>query len=528
AKPPPLPGATLVPISFPFAFAIDRSAKMATVRQSLPIARPPNLDRRRPALAAPLAAAAALATALALLAIAVTLFGPVVALGHADDGASANLIRRFYDVANRTLAGGDQAALAVVVAPDLIAHDGSSPPAEPPPLAQRLAALRAAAPDARFVVGDVMADGDRVAARVEIDGTAGAPELPVVGPPELAAGTELFRIVNGRIAEYWPLDAAASVVRALPPLPVGLWQGTRHVGIARFDLPAAATIDDLQGPWPHVLVGVAGNLTVTLRGGASLARAETTPTAWEATAPGGQTVVLRPGDALAIPAGLEHALRNDGDGPAAGFGVLAYAIGDLLGNKHYPAPAVSDLLSIYNSGFIGRRVGRGSNATTQVVGSESDVTQTPTARALMLAWLPLTAAQTIPVHRIDGVEALVPLSGMLLIDRSPQGPVPPPSPDSPGDSPAAEARRAAASVAPRPGMAGAGYVPASVRATEQAVARDALTGPAPTVLMAGEATTFSTGWSARTRSLGAAPTQMLTIRIANLTTGADAAGQSSS
>jgi predicted ester cyclase len=52
-------------------------------------------------------------------------------------------------------------------------------------------------PDQRFVVEDLIAEGDRVALRVTIHGLPTAPgePLPII--------MEIFRIENGRVAEVW-------------------------------------------------------------------------------------------------------------------------------------------------------------------------------------------------------------------------------------------------------------------------------------------------------------------------------------
>lgn len=52
-------------------------------------------------------------------------------------------------------------------------------------------------PDQRFVVEDVIAEGDKVALRVTIHGVPAAPgdPLPII--------MEIFRIENGRVVEVW-------------------------------------------------------------------------------------------------------------------------------------------------------------------------------------------------------------------------------------------------------------------------------------------------------------------------------------
>jgi predicted ester cyclase len=52
-------------------------------------------------------------------------------------------------------------------------------------------------PDQRFVVEDLIAEGDKVALRVTIHGLPTAPgePLPII--------MEIFRIENGRVAEVW-------------------------------------------------------------------------------------------------------------------------------------------------------------------------------------------------------------------------------------------------------------------------------------------------------------------------------------
>jgi len=119
------------------------------------------------------------------------------------------VIRRLYDeVFNRSLAH---------VADELLSADyeGHDPPDAPPTVRGpegmvRVAQLmKAAFPDGEFVVRDVFAVEDRVAARVEFtgrhDGDLPSPSgaVAATGKRVTMAGNVLYRMADGKIAESW-------------------------------------------------------------------------------------------------------------------------------------------------------------------------------------------------------------------------------------------------------------------------------------------------------------------------------------
>jgi steroid delta-isomerase-like uncharacterized protein len=68
-----------------------------------------------------------------------------------------------------------------------------------------MSGLLAAFPDSRFIVDDVIAEGDKVAVRHRLQGTHQA-ELqgaPATGKQAEISGIVIFRIENGKIAEAW-------------------------------------------------------------------------------------------------------------------------------------------------------------------------------------------------------------------------------------------------------------------------------------------------------------------------------------
>jgi steroid delta-isomerase-like uncharacterized protein len=68
-----------------------------------------------------------------------------------------------------------------------------------------MSTLLTAFPDSRFVVDDVIAEGDRVAVRHHLQGThqAELQGVPATGRPVEVNAIVIFRIENGMIAEAW-------------------------------------------------------------------------------------------------------------------------------------------------------------------------------------------------------------------------------------------------------------------------------------------------------------------------------------
>jgi predicted ester cyclase len=115
------------------------------------------------------------------------------------------LASRVYEAINTK----DIATLEELFDPNVIRHAAGEVGIE----SARKATMKAFTtfPDKRFVIEDLIAEGDKVALRVTIHGVPTAPgePLPII--------MEIFRIENGRVAEVWgagtlrlPPDSSAS------------------------------------------------------------------------------------------------------------------------------------------------------------------------------------------------------------------------------------------------------------------------------------------------------------------------------
>ena len=110
--------------------------------------------------------------------------------------------RRVYEL----FSSGNQEALEEVIAPDAVDHN--APPGLAPGLEgvrQTLGMFRAAFPDLRITAEDLLAEGDRVAARITATGTHRGEfqGLPPTGKQVTISGIEIVRIANGRVVERW-------------------------------------------------------------------------------------------------------------------------------------------------------------------------------------------------------------------------------------------------------------------------------------------------------------------------------------
>jgi predicted ester cyclase len=273
----------------------------------------------------PFALVLALVTGVVLDATRLVVMTPIAA-GDGDSQTSVNaaVIRLFYDAVNMTLATGDDEPLDGVLGADLVDHA-----ARPGVAADRdgfvgsLRSLRATAPTLRLAVLDVVAQDDRVAARIRVEGGEEAAFLGLpVAAERLWSTVDVFRVETDRIVEHWGDPAGLARFEPLLSVTAPVERPTRKAVTLERRTYAPDAGETLVTDLGFLVVLVdAGTLRVApdVR---SLAAIRLVPRSRAGTAPGDQTVApgdaatLGPGDALVIPQLARVALRNDGSVPA--------------------------------------------------------------------------------------------------------------------------------------------------------------------------------------------------------------------
>jgi len=115
---------------------------------------------------------------------------------------------------------GDLAVVDEVAASDLVIHVSSQEIHGREGAKQYVAALRAAFPDLRFTVEDQIAEGDRVVTRWTARGTHSGKfqGIPGTGREIRLAGTDIDRVVGGRVVECWAQLDELGLLRQLGAL----------------------------------------------------------------------------------------------------------------------------------------------------------------------------------------------------------------------------------------------------------------------------------------------------------------------
>lgn len=143
-------------------------------------------------------------------------------LGGRDSEARKGRIRDLY----HAYSTGDTANLEQIFGPGYV--DRSAAKDEPndlEALRHHIAAFWAAFPDGRIVIRDLLADGDKVVARVTLSGTHQGEFVGIApsGAPVVADGVETFRFLHGMVVESWsmftdlrPKDPAPAVTEEAP------------------------------------------------------------------------------------------------------------------------------------------------------------------------------------------------------------------------------------------------------------------------------------------------------------------------
>ena len=124
------------------------------------------------------------------------------------------VVRRLIEeVLNR----GQTGLLAELVATDHVGHDPLGDHYGPEGLRIAVAEYRAAFPDLRVTVEDLVAEGDRVAHRFTLHGTHAGPfmGIPPTGRIVTATGIAIDRFAGGKVAESWVSLDALNLLRQI-------------------------------------------------------------------------------------------------------------------------------------------------------------------------------------------------------------------------------------------------------------------------------------------------------------------------
>lgn len=127
------------------------------------------------------------------------------------------LVRRFYGEGVHNPAIFDE-----LLAPTYVLHLPGGPPMSGiEPAKQLMVAYTSAFPDLQLTTEDMVAEGDRVAIRNTWRGTHQGvfQGLPETGKHVTFTGSDIFRIVGGRIAEQWADLDALGLMRQLGAIP---------------------------------------------------------------------------------------------------------------------------------------------------------------------------------------------------------------------------------------------------------------------------------------------------------------------
>jgi quercetin dioxygenase-like cupin family protein len=362
-------------------------------------------------------------TALILLALALTLGGPLVRDGPSAPRPAtgqATLVRAFYGAVNTILAGGDGAPLATTVAPDVVVHLPDRQLVGQPALLAYWTAVGGAVPGLQLELDTLIVDGDQVATTLDPLAPTSAWSRDILGGPTApASAAERFRVVHGRIADYWSDLTTDALPRALPPLPLTLWPGPKQADLARFTFPPGATLADLVAADPHLLLPETGTLTVTLVGQAQLLRGDAVRAGWQVT--GSQPLTLHPGDALLVPSGVTHAIHNATSTGASLLGVLLSAPDELAALQRQPTADRSNqvrLLGMYAERAVGVVTTWPGGGTWEVLAEGGDRCTVDHA-TLTVADLTLGPGQRLAAHPVAGVEVAAIASGAALLGVAP-------------------------------------------------------------------------------------------------------------
>lgn len=130
------------------------------------------------------------------------------------------VVRRYNELVEQYWRTGDADAFDEVVASDFVHHAPGLPP-DLEGMKQALPMFRAAFPDMRLPVEDMIAEGDKVVDRVTVRGTHEGElmGIPASGKQVEFMETHISRIADGKIVERWGEWDALGMMQQIGAVP---------------------------------------------------------------------------------------------------------------------------------------------------------------------------------------------------------------------------------------------------------------------------------------------------------------------
>ena len=126
------------------------------------------------------------------------------------------IMRRIFD---EVFNEGNLALVDELVAKDSIEHENNAHGAEG--FKQTVAVFRTAFPDIQISVDDMIAEGDKVVARITMRGTHQGEfmGIPATGKTIAVQGIDIVRFANGKAVEHWGVTDSAAMMAQLGVAP---------------------------------------------------------------------------------------------------------------------------------------------------------------------------------------------------------------------------------------------------------------------------------------------------------------------
>ncbi len=361
---------------------------------------------------------------LVVLGVTALLFAVVTdapAMARSNPGAqNEEIARQFYAAVNDAVRTGDLSLLDHVVVPDKDDISGAAGMACD--LRCRVGALHRLDPDVRLQVDDLLVDGDRIVARLSIQGNDRPAFLGLAlqGALRPWAPVDFLRVADGQIVEVQPAGDLSALVEpvartALEMVPAAPYR----LGLVRLTLEPSAAIPATSVGGPISLLVESGTLVVHVDQPSRVQRAEHSdgPEREELLA---GTITLSPGEQIALGDDTGYALRNSGSEAAVVLSAAALA-GDGGPTNRWVRPRSLDEI-LFNPGEP-EVMAQTRAPTVWPPGVRSELlvegiikTRPAESATLGLTRLTLSSRAALPVHQTPGAELLAVETGSAVVD----------------------------------------------------------------------------------------------------------------